>query len=108
MFSFILIFFAAMFNAVMDKTKDTIQFDSSIFHKKNPLFWNDQAWAGEFVPLTEYKANAWHISKSLMLFCLIGLIFHKSVFGWFDYIFLGVEWIIIFKLFYNKIFNKKA
>jgi len=52
MISLILIFFAAMFNAVMDKTKDTIQYNSSQFRGLNPLFWNDEAWSGKFVPFT--------------------------------------------------------
>jgi len=108
MISLILIFFAAMFNAVMDKTKDTIQYNSSQFRGLNPLFWNDEAWSGKFVPFTKYKLNAWHISKSLMLFCLLATpFFYKPIFGGWDYILFGLEWVFIFNLFYNKFLKFK-
>ena len=104
----ILIFFAAMFNAAMDKTKDTIQYNSSQFRGLNPYFWNDEAWNGKFITGTEYKANAWHISKSLMLLCLLAVpFFYKPILGYWDYLLFGFEWIVIFNLFYNKILKFK-
>jgi len=108
MLSFILIFFAAMLNAVMDKTKDTIQYNSSQFRGLNPYFWDDSMWMGKFVPFTRYKFNAWHISKSLMLLCLLAVpLFYKPILGYCDYLLFGFEWIVIFNLFYNKILKFK-
>lgn len=103
--SCILIFLAAMFNAVMDKTKDTIQYESSIFYKLgwNPKFWNDEAWKGKYLPLTEYKANAWHISKSLMLICFLILISDNIL----QFCVYGTIWILVFNEFYDNIFKLK-
>lgn len=102
MISLILIFLAAFFNAVMDKTKDTIQYNSSQFRGLNPYFWDDSMWMGKFVPFTRYKFNAWHVSKSLMLFCLLAVpFFYKPILGKLDYLLFGIEWILVFNLFYN-------
>jgi len=102
--SCILIFLAAIFNAVMDKTKDTIQYESSMFYVWgwNPKFWNDEAWEGKFLPLTEYKANAWHISKSLMLLCLF-IAVSKTVL---EFAVISAIWLLVFNRFYNKLLKK--
>jgi len=100
--SSILIFFAAIFNAIMDKTKDTIQFKSSIFKNKSSKFWNDEAWKGKFLPLTKYKANAWHISKSLMLLCLF-IAISKTIL---EFAIISTVWLLVFNRFYNKILKK--
>lgn len=88
----------------MDKTKDTIQFNSSVFRKLNTWFWDDTMPA-KFIPFTKYKINAWHISKSLMLFTIFAIpFFHEETFNKpVDYLILGSAWILSFNLFYNKI-----
>ncbi len=119
-----LIILAAFFNAVMDKTKDTIQFENSIFKNKNPLFWDDQQSDGVFIPHTRYKVNAWHLSKSLVLFILLGLLpiaydpfcirFLGKIFSYpkitgaiLDIAIMGTLWIQVFNLFYNNILKSK-
>jgi len=105
--SFILIFLAAFFNAVMDKTKDTIQFNSSVFKKLNPLFWNDEKSKHIFILGTKYKPNAWHISKSCMLFCFVfAIVLYTPFVAVIDFCVIGLIWILTFNLFYNHIFKK--
>lgn len=102
-----LIFLAAIFNAVMDKTKDTIQFNSSVFKKLNPKFWNDEKSEHIFILGTKYKPNAWHISKSCMLFCFVfAIVFYAPFIPIIDFCVIGLIWILTFNLFYNHIFKK--
>ena len=107
--SHILVALAAIFNAVMDKTKDTIQYKTSVFYKWgwNPNFFNDEQydkWQGYLVG--KYKPNAWHLSKSRMVMCLLAIPFvYKPFLGPIDYLIFGYEWIVVFNLFYDKIFK---
>jgi hypothetical protein len=106
--SCILIALAVLCNVVMDKTKDTIQYESSVFYKWgwNPKFWNDEAYDKEFVPFTKYKLNAWHLSKSAMLWLLFVIPFvYKPFLGYLDYPIMLIEWVVLFSPMYHKIFN---
>jgi len=93
----LLIVLAAIFKAVAD----TIQHhpDTSIF--KNKKFWVGE---GKFLPLTKYKFDGWHLSSSAMIASFIGLIFTKIPYNlYISYIVLGIIFILIFNIFYNKI-----
>ena len=92
----VLLILAAFFNAVMDKTKDTIQYDSSVF-KRWGKFWNDEE-PTKFIPYTKYKLNAWHLSKSLMIICICAAI---SCTIW-EFIIYGIIWNLVFNFMYNK------
>lgn len=106
--SLIFIHLAAMFNAVMDKTKDTIQYDSSIFYNRDPLFWDDQRSKSEFIIGTKYKPNAWHISKSIAGCLLLALPFtYKSLFGGLDYLIFLTMYIQSFNLYKDHVFKKR-
>lgn len=104
MFSYLFIALAAMFNSVMDKTKDTIQYNSSLFGKRgwNPKFWNDEVSEHVFIFGTKYKPNAWHISKSCMLICFDAAISTSVL----QFYVIGAVWILTFNLFYNKLLKK--
>jgi len=105
--TYIFILLAAIFNAVMDKTKDTIQFNSSAFRNLNPKFWNDEVSESVFILGTKYKPNAWHISKSCMIFCFaFAIIFYKPFINYIDFCVIGAIWILTFNLFYNHIFKR--
>lgn len=104
MITYILIALASLFNSVMDKTKDTIQYNSSIFRNWNPKFWNDQVSEHIFILGTKYKPNAWHISKSCMLTLLfLAIIYYKPFIPILDFSCMGVAWVLPFNLFYNRI-----
>jgi len=108
--SYILIALAAIFSVVMDKTKDTIQYKTSVFYKWgwDSKFWNDEDYdKSKGYLFGKYKFNAWHISKSLMLICLLAIPFvYKPFLGKFDYLIFGTEWILVFNLFYNRILKR--
>lgn len=104
----ILIFLAAVFNAVMDKTKDYIQYRTSLFYGLDERFWSDEKKTN-FIYGSKYKPNAWHLSKSAMLICLLAIPFvYKPFLGIFDYLIFGTEWILIFNLFYNKLLKRQS
>jgi len=93
--------------AVMDKTKDDIQYLTSIFYKWG---WDISLYSDQsFDTLNnylfgKYKYNAWHVSKSIMLFSLMAIPFvYKPFLGKADYLLFGSEWILVFNLFYNHI-----
>lgn len=103
MIGLIYILLAVFFNSVMDKTKDTIQFNNSVFKELNPKFWNDEAWQGKFLPFTKYKLNAWHISKSLMVFFFCASISDS----FYEFVAYGIIWNVVFDLFYEDILTPK-
>lgn len=102
--NFLFIVLAAFFNAVSDTLSH--HFYTSIFSKKNPKWWDPNiSWNYvKFLPFTKYRPDAWHLSKSAMIFCICAAavspgIFHPVI----DYALLGIVWILVFNLFYDKI-----
>lgn len=91
---------AAIFKAIADTIKHHP--DTSIFAGKK--FW---LFEGKMLPLTKYKVDGWHIANSLMIASFLTLIFINIKYNHIlSYIILGVEFILIFNLFYNKILRK--
>lgn len=97
---------AGFFSAVMDKTKDTIQKNSSIFKNKGD-FWDDSKPA-KMIPHTKYKTNAWHIAKSLMGFSFLfwGIAFRSVECNAYTVIYFIILGITSFNLFYNKVLHE--
>jgi hypothetical protein len=112
MISLALVFFAAFFNAVMDACENENYFES-IFKKLPQQFWYKRESWKYAAKVFGYKIDAWHVSKSLMIICLICAVifFDLPVKKWQDvamYIIVGgLTWNITFWLFYHKIFNVK-
>lgn len=125
----IFIIIAAIFNALMDKVETTIQFNTSIFSKKNKLFWSkvDSANNNGFFIGTKYRVDAWHLSKSFALILLfIAMVTYRPFFytidlmqlitpstivnfiicAILDIVITGIIWNYIFDLFYHKIFYR--
>lgn len=106
MILFFLIAIAAFFNAVMDKTETIISFNSSVFKNLDGEFWCKVNSASRpFILGTEYRADAWHLSKSLMIiFMALAIVFYTPVFNWLiDFILVGASWNLVFNLCYNKL-----
>jgi len=104
--SLMFLMFAAAFNAVMDTL--THHYSTSIFKFKNPQFWNPNvSWQYvNFLPFTRYRADAWHLAKSSMIFCIcFAIIFFKG--EWYHFFIFGAAWNLTFNLFYNKLLIKK-
>ena len=95
--NFVLIILAAFFNSVMDKTKDTIQYNSSVFKNWNKRFWNDEE-PTQYFWRTKYKVNAWHLSKSLMIICICAAMSVTIL----EFICYGIIWNVTFNFLYNK------
>jgi len=118
--SIVFIFIAAALNAFMDRIETIIAFDKSIFHKLDTRFWCKSISAHYviFLPMTKYRADAWHIAKTLMLLCIgLAIVCYSpivEVFGisfidmFLDIILLTwISWICSFNVFYNHIFKRK-
>ena len=136
MISLILIAIAGMCNALYEII--FVSFDQTIFKSLNPLFWNPQVswqnkWAQPFPQPYEPKwyyfgfpppykerfpysstifvwmTDAWHLSKALMLACIMGaVVLYKPIFGgWLDFGFYYSAWTFTFTMFYSYIFVSK-
>lgn len=92
--------------AVAKATADTIKHhpDTSIFFGRK--FWLSE---GKLLPLTKYKVDGWHVANSTMIGAFLSLIFSDIPYNLFiSYGVLTLEFILVFNLFYNKIFRLKG
>ena len=94
-------------NSIMDTL--THHYGYSIFKNLNPKWWNpNESWKYvNFLPLTKYRADAWHLSKSLMIIFICISIVNADDLNVFDFIFLGLLWNITFSFFYEHVLIKK-
>lgn len=99
----ILLILAALFKAVADTVDH--HFDSSIFRRLEPSFWDRDISSDKAKRIFGYKIDAWHITQSIMIVCMIlAAIFHEQKLWWpFELIIAGTAWNLCFNLFYNKI-----
>lgn len=103
----IFVMLAGFFSAVMDKTKDSIQKNTSVFRNLGQ-FWDDSQPAS-MVPFTKYKINAWHMAKTCMGFSFLGVAFafHRvSDPNAFHFAVLTFCGILSFDFFYNIVLKK--
>jgi hypothetical protein len=101
----ILITFAAICCALMDVVDH--YFEESIFRKLNPNFWNKEVSSDHAPRFAGFKCDCWHLSKAGMIWAFIALPFlpQKFHFPWYlEYAAAGMWFVIVFNLFYNRIF----
>jgi len=109
MITTILIILAAIFKAIADTLQH--HFDTSVFKKLNPKWWNPVVscdYVG-FLPLTKYRPDAWHLANSGMIICFItAASINDSVISFWliNVVGIGVIFNLIFLLFYSKILRK--
>jgi len=105
---YLLIAFAAICNAAMDRTGDIVAFNKSIFQHRNPKFWCKEISWLHAKKIFGWKADAWHIAKSLMIIIFaFAAAFFKSTGHWYyDVLLIGLAWNLPFNLFYNKLFKQ--
>lgn len=84
----------------MDRLENETFFTSK-FKKLNQRFWYKRESWKYAKKIFGYKFDAWHISKTLMIFCICGAIANTFI----QFCILGGIWILIFNTFYNKIFK---
>ena len=102
-FAEILLVCAAMFKAVADTVDH--HFDSSIFRRMDVKFWDRDISSDKAKRVFNCKIDAWHISQSLMIVCMVlAVILHQRKLEWYyELVIGGVLWNIVFNTFYNKI-----
>lgn len=108
MITLILISVAAFFKAVADKVDH--HFDTSIFKNLNPNFWDRDISSEKAKRIFNYKIDAWHLSQSAMIICMIVAwsLHNKSFIAWYWQVLIaGTVWNLVFNLFYNKILSRK-
>lgn len=91
--------------AISKATADTIKHhpDTSIF---NGTWWLKES---VIVPPSKYKIDGWHIANSVMILAFLLMIFVKIPYNLFiSFGILVILEILIFNLFYNKIFRLKG
>lgn len=93
---------AAILNALMDRVENE-NFSSSIFKNLNPKFWYKRESWKDAKKIGGWKFDAWHVAKSAMLCCLF--LPYGFLISWIFFGIISLTWIIVFNLFYNKIFK---
>jgi hypothetical protein len=109
MTSYIFIFFAAYFNALMDCFENTPNFNESIFKSADKKFWcKDVSWQYA-KKIGGYKLDGWHFAKTFMVICICaGIAFFKPTHQlWVHFVSFGAIWNFTFVLFYHWIFKVK-
>lgn len=112
MISAILVLFAAFFNAVMDAVENE-NISESIFKNLPKQFWYKRESWKYTKKIFGYRPDAWHLSKTCMVFCFAGAImsFNLPVLKGQDIalyiIAIGLIWNVAFWLFYHVIFKVK-
>lgn len=108
MISALFLILAAFFNACMDAFENE-NFYESIFKGLNPKFWyKRESW--KFArKVGGYRMDAWHISKSAMIWSLVlAIVNYRVVINtYIDFAALGLLWNVVFVFFYHKIFRIK-
>ena len=97
----ILIVIAAIASAAMD----TIAFHQGGWLKRRFGKFFDITIQGRRVPFTKYHLDGFHLSKSLMICSYVGAISVFLPHVILSFIAIGLLYIIIFNLFFNKIFK---
>jgi hypothetical protein len=107
----ILISFAAICCALMDVVDH--YFEESIFRNWNQKFWNKEVSSDHAPRVFGFKVDCWHLSKAAMIWAFIAMPFvpsWKELFElpWYlDYAVAGAWFILVFNLFYNRVFFQR-
>jgi len=108
MITLIFILVAAIAKAISDTLWH--HFETSIFKKLNPKWWNPNvSW--EYVKLiVKYRPDAWHLSNSFMIVAFIfSCVFYENWIWnkWSDLVVYGLAFNACFNILYNHILRKK-
>ena len=103
---YILWFMAAILNAVMDRTENSVAFNRSIFNHLDPKFWSKEVSWQYAKKVFGWKADCWHIAKSLMVIFLCLSLFIENKLQWWEFPIFGTLWNVTFNTFYNHILKR--
>ena len=88
-------------------------FEESIFRNLNPKFWNKEVSSDHATRIFSLKLDCWHLAKSGMICALMALPFAAtgeklfSLPWYWEYAAAGGWYILVFNLFYNRIFFQR-
>ncbi len=110
MLPYLFIFFAATCKAIADTLQH--HFDTSIFSKLNPKFWDPKVSCNhvKLLRFTKYRPDAWHLLNSgmIVLFCVACSV-PQGITPWYWKIcFAGAVFNIPFNTIYNLILKRKS
>lgn len=99
--------------AICKATADALFSHPATFPFKG-TFWGVYTPSTGYLPFTHYPINAWHFANSgMIIFFIAACFFYKQQIFWFkknwmnrilEFILVGTLFILIFNLFYNKIY----
>ena len=82
----------------------------TVHHHPRTMIFKGKFWRmwphDKFIPFTKYPLDGWHVSKSVMIICLITAGVLPGYLWYVDIPVAGVLWVLVFNLFYNKLFQK--
>lgn len=84
--------------------------DTMAHHPRTMVFKGEfwRMWPrGKILAFTNYPIDGWHVSNSLMIISLIAAGTLPGYKWYIDIPVAGVLWILVFNLFYNKLFQRK-
>lgn len=103
----ICIAFAGFFKSVADTLAH--HYDTSVFRRMDKRFWDPSvSWQHVgFLPLTKYRADAWHLANTLQIVSWCAAIAFAPPLSWWQIILgAGALFNLVFNLCYNKILKK--
>ena len=112
MITLLCVFIAAIANSIMDRVENEVEINESIFSRKDPKFWLKSVSWRYARKIIGWKADVWHIAKSVMVISMcfgLPILFHVGSYLLDKGISLaiyGTVWNMTFSLFYSKIFKK--
>ena len=95
--------------AICKALADTLDhhFDTSKFKNKNRGFWDPNIIHKTTKQVFGYPLDAWHLTNSLQIcsWMTLAVIYEPCFNRWIDFCIGGAAFIIVFNLFYNKLFR---
>lgn len=106
LWSYLLVFIAAAFNACNDITDEEVHFNKSIFKNLDATFFcKSISWKYHKPFLGIVHLDFWHLCKYVWIGSLLGavVVFRIHHQWWVHYISMAAIWFVTFELFYSKI-----
>jgi hypothetical protein len=96
--------------AICKALADTLDqhFDKSIFRHKNRKYWDPNVNIKSAPQIFGYPLDVWHIANSIGIFSWLAIphFYNQQLrYWWLDYAAGGMIFIIVFNIFYNKLFR---
>lgn len=92
----------------MDRLENESFFTSIFKHEDEKFWYKRESWKYAY-KIFGWKADFWHIAKSLMIVSLcLAVVLYVPVLGIVDFVLFGLLWNLTFNLFYNRILKNSG